>query len=54
MKKAKFERKDHTMRELPAGERKVFNSINAAKRESRKIQMNADGGLGRGTVRVVK
>lgn len=31
-----------------------FESINAAKRESRKIQMDADGALGRGTVSVMK
>ena len=35
------------------GQPEQFNSINAAKRASRAIQMKADGALGRGTLRLV-
>lgn len=52
MKPTKFERNNHTIKELPAGERKVFESINAAKRESWKHQMGVDGALGRGTLKL--
>lgn len=31
-----------------------FDSINEAKRESRRLQMAVDGALGRGTLRVVR
>jgi len=53
MKDAQFERLNHTTRELPKGERKVHASINAAKHWSREKQIALDGGLGRGSVRVV-
>lgn len=30
-----------------------FESVNAAKRESRKVQMELDGALGRGSIRIL-
>lgn len=50
MKKAVFMRTNKTIVTIGTDERQTFQSINAAKRESRKIQMSSDGGLGRGTV----
>ena len=48
MKEAQHSRKGRTITDLEANTKKVFDSINAAKRESRKLQPR----LGDGTVRV--
>lgn len=48
---AKYFRKGSRIR-TPDGTKK-FKSINAAKRESRALQLSADGALGRGSLRVV-
>ena len=53
MKTAKFERHHHTIKDLVSGKRKVFESVNQAKRESRKIQLAEDGALGLGSVRAI-
>ena len=53
MKPALYERNYHTLKDLETGERKALKSANAAKRASRKIQIEADGALGLGSVRVV-
>lgn len=53
MKPAQYERNGHTIKDLsPGGKRKSFKAINEAKRESRELQMDIDGALGRGTVRL--
>ena len=55
MKPAQYERNGHTIKTLSLeGKRNPFSSINAAKRESRKLQMELDRGLGRGSVIVAK
>ncbi|MEE8598592.1 MAG: hypothetical protein V3S69_03645 [Dehalococcoidales bacterium] len=51
MKEATHIRKGKNIIDLSGGGEK-YKSFNAAKRASRKIQMNADGALGRGTVQV--
>ena len=43
----KFERKGKVIRNIETGEVKDFDSINLAKKESRKIQLDS-GGLGCG------
>jgi len=48
---AKFVRNGKTIRDLSDGTEKVFTSINAAKKESRKIQMRESGRLGSGILR---
>lgn len=52
MSECKFTRKGKTIINLKTGEVKAFDSINQAKRESRKTQMEADGAIGRGTLRL--
>ena len=59
MKETLYERKEHILFALREdGEDQVFLTpkgrplINQAKRASRKIQLEMDGGLGRGAVRV--
>lgn len=54
MKEAKYIRSGRVIKNTETGEKKEFPSITLAKRESRNIQMTADGALGRGTVRVEK
>lgn len=63
MKKAIWERNGHTLKNLEeGGKRQVMRggrdgktpSINAAKRESRRLQMELDKGLGRGSVRLAR
>jgi len=53
MKKALFERNNRTIKTLRTRKRNPYGSINMAKRFSHKVQMEQDGALGRGTVRVV-
>lgn len=53
MEQLKYERKNKTLFDLENRESRIFYSINQAKRESRKLQM-ANGGLGRGSLRVIK
>ena len=53
MKPLKYERKDHSIKNVDTGEIEHFKSINAAKRESRKLQKATDGAIGRGSLRVV-
>lgn len=50
--KAQFERQNQTIKNLETGIRTPYDSINAAKRQSHKIQMEKDRALGFGTVRV--
>ena len=54
MRKAKYIRKGKTITEIATDKRESFSSINAAKRESRQIQMREDGVLGRGSVKVIR
>lgn len=49
--KATHERKGKTISEIGTGHAETFKSINAAKRESRKLQSS---GLGKGQVVVAK
>ena len=49
-----FIRKGASIRQESNGNVDDYRSINAAKRESRKIQMDLDGALGRGSVKVVE
>ena len=51
LKTAKFGRKAHMLEEVATGKMTEFKSINAAKRESVKLQLANDGALGRGSVR---
>lgn len=56
MKEAKYFRKDHVIRDIGGdtvfeGKTNGVRSINAAKRESRRLQIEADGCLGLGTLR---
>jgi len=53
MNEAKFERNGYTIKDLETGKRKPYDSINLAKKESRKKQMSLDEALGRGSVRIV-
>lgn len=50
MKEAQFIRKGKTITNVGDGTKKTFEFVNEAKRESRKLQMSADGALGRGSV----
>ncbi len=52
MSPAKFERQNHTIKDLETGHREVFDSINAAKRWSANKQRSLEGELGFGSVRV--
>ncbi len=52
MKKAQYERQNHTIKDLETGHREVYKTINEAKRWSADQQRILDGGLGLGSVRV--
>jgi len=52
MKPMLYERNYHTIKDMETGKRKPFKSVNAAKKESRKLQMELDEGLGLGSVRL--
>lgn len=52
MKKAKWERNGHTIKDLATGKREPFASVCKAKRRSRQLQMVSDKALGRGTMRL--
>lgn len=52
LKEARFTRKGHHIINLESGEAKEHNSVNEAKKASRKLQMDEDHGLGRGTLRI--
>lgn len=52
MKEAKYGRTRHIIEDVETGARKEYKSINEAKRASRKHQLDHDGALGRGSVRV--
>jgi hypothetical protein len=54
MKEMKFMRKGKTIRNIEDGHDTVFNSISMAKRASRTLQIAEDGGMGRGSLRVVE
>ncbi len=54
MKETKFERNNHTIKDLETGKREVFKSANKAKWWSRKKQMELDGGLGLGSVQIAQ
>ena len=49
-----YERKGAAIKDLRSGEIKDHKFINAAKRESRSLQVAADGALGRGSLKVVR
>lgn len=49
----KYSRKKKTIINHESNKTKVFDSINLAKKESRRIQMQEDGGLGRGCLRAI-
>jgi hypothetical protein len=53
MKTAQYARKGKIIINLTTGEKHTHRWNNQAKRASRKIQMEADGALGRGTLRVI-
>lgn len=44
-----YERNGHTIKTIATGERKVYDSINKAKKESHKLQLS-NGGLGLGSL----
>jgi len=48
--KTKYIRKGKNIKTIATGEVQGFKTINLAKKESRKLQMNEDGGLGRGAL----
>ena len=48
MKEATHQRKGKTISPLDGGESTTFKTMNAAKRASRKLQLDADGASGRG------
>ena len=57
MKEAQYTRKNHIISDVDGnvvfeGKTNGVSSINAAKRESRRLQLDADGKLGLGTLRV--
>ena len=54
MKEAKYVRCGRVIRNMAEGKDTAFDSITLAKRESRRLQMQEDGALGRGSVRVVE
>lgn len=47
-------RKDNRIKDLTTNETKTYGSNNEAKRASRKIQLAANGNLGRGSLEVFK
>ncbi len=51
MKLFTYERKGNTIRTVEFDRTETFKSINQAKKASHKIQMETDGGLGRGSLR---
>ena len=52
MKEAKFERLHHTIKDLETGHRQPLKTVNQAKKWSRKKQIELDGAMGRGSVRL--
>lgn len=54
MKTTKYIRAGKTIKNIEKGKTKVFESVNKAKRESRKIQSLGDGALGWGTLQVAE
>ena len=52
MSKVLYFRKNKIMIDTDSKKASDFESINKAKRESRKIQMQNDGALGRGSVKL--
>ena len=52
MKQAKWQRIGATIIDLVNGGHTSFDSITKAKAESRRLQMQEDGALGRGSLRV--
>lgn len=52
MTEAKYGRSGNKVETVDTGEVKVFPSVSAAKKFSTKIQMETDGALGRGSVRI--
>lgn len=50
MKSAKFQRIGKTIIDLVNGGSQTFGSITKAKAESRRLQMQEDGALGRGSL----
>ncbi len=53
MKSATHVRKGREIRSAKPGEAKMYDSVNQAKKASRKIQMRQDEGLGLGSVKVM-
>ena len=52
MIECKYERKGKNITTLETGVTDTHKTINAAKRESRRLQMAIDNGLGRGVLRL--
>ena len=52
MSEHKYTRIGHIILDESTRQKETFKYINEAKRKSRRLQMDADNGLGRGTVRV--
>lgn len=52
MKTRRYMRKGNVIHTCADVSNKAYPSINEAKRESRRLQMEADGALGRGTLSV--
>ena len=52
MKQPKYYRCGRTIRDLATGKDTTYESVNLAKKESRRLQLEEDGSLGRGSVRV--
>jgi len=50
MKPTKYIRRGHVIHLIETNQDLGFKSINKAKKESRRIQANLDGALGRGSV----
>lgn len=54
MSKLKYLRKSKTIHTISSGENQVFESINKAKAESRRLQMAEDDALGRGSLQLTE
>lgn len=52
MSEHKYTRVGNTIIDESTRQKETFKYINQAKRKSRRLQMDADRGLGRGTVRL--
>lgn len=53
MKDTIYTRKGKSIKNLETGKIEGFKSISQAKRKSRKLQLDLDKGLGRGSVKVI-